>query len=214
MKNLSTKTRIAALTVVLFVAQTGFAQQYKYFRHPSLYTDVKARGIGDVITILIVEATNGSRQSDVTSSDKSALSASGSVTGNLTKFLPLFGASSDFSKSYDGSEATAQKDLLTGKITAVVTQFTPSGNLVLQGKRRLEVNGETHILELKGIVRPKDIDSNNIVFSYNLANVEIAYKKAGLMNRLGKPGWVARWSTWLLALGLGGAAYLGVSAAN
>jgi flagellar L-ring protein precursor FlgH len=208
-------TKKSLIAVIIFlIAPFGYTQTVDKFKQQSLYTDIKARSVGDIVTILIVESASGSRQSNVNSSDKAALSASGSITGNLTDFLPLFGASSQFESDHQGNEATAQKDLLTGKITAVVTEITPSGNLILRGKRRLEVNGETHILALKGTVRPKDITSNNTVFSFNLANVEIAYKKAGLMNKLGKPGWVARWTSWFMLIGLGAAAYLGVSAAN
>ncbi len=200
--------------ILFFITQPGYTQPIEPFKHPSLYTDIKARDVGDIVTILIVESASGTRQSNVNSSDKASLNASGSITGNLTNFLPLFGASSQFESDHSGTEGTSQKDLLTGKITAVVTEITPSGNLILQGSRRLEVNGETHILALTGTVRPKDITSDNMVFSYNLANVEISYKKAGLLNKLGKPGWVARWTSWLMLIGLGAAAYLGVSAAN
>lgn len=201
------------LLVFVFVAR-GFSQTPDKFKHESLYSDFKARQIGDIVTILIIESATGARQSNVNSSDKASVNASGSITGNLTSFLPLLGASSEFENDHAGAEGTSQKDLLTGKITAVVTEITEGGNLILQGQRHLEVNGETHILKLKGTVRPRDINSENMVFSYNLANVEIAYKKDGFMNKIGKPGWVARWSSWLMLLGLGAAAYVGVSAAN
>ncbi|TDI79282.1 MAG: hypothetical protein E2O79_10700, partial [Caldithrix sp.] len=88
----------------------------------------------------------------------------------------------------------------------------PNGNLRLQGRRRLEVNGESYLLDVKGLVRPKDIASNNIVFSYNLANVEIAYKKDGFLGS--RPGMIGRWSTWIMLLGLGAAAVFGISATN
>lgn len=206
--------KLFIIFITFFISKFCIAQQFEQYKQHSLYTDVKAKSEGDIVTILIVESASGSRQSNVNSSNQASLNASGSITGNLTSFLPLLGASSKFDSKHAGTEGTTQRDLLTGKITAVVTEITPNGNLILQGKRRLEVNGETHILALKGMVRPKDITSDNIVYSYNLANVEIAYKKAGLMNKFGKPGWIARWSAWLLIMGLGAAAYLGVSATN
>lgn len=198
------------LSSILIAASAG-AQQSQTYR--SLYTDIKAHEPGDVVTILIAESTTGARKSNVNSSSESAINASGSISGNLTSVLPMLGANSEFEDAYTGNEGTSQQDLLTGKVTAVVTEVTPGGNLKLQGKRRLEVNGETHILTLSGLVRPKDVSSENTVFSYNLADVEIAYKKAGLLNKLGKPGWVTRWANWMLVIGLGAAAYLGVSAA-
>lgn len=190
------------------------AQEFDEYKQHSLFADVKAHAVGDIVTILIVESTTGSQQSGVNSSDKASMKANGSITGNLTSVLPLLGASSNYESDHDGKSGSQQKDGLTGKLTAVITDVSPNGNLSLQGRRRLQVNGESYILDIKGVVRSSDITSQNLVYSFNVANVEITYKKAGLGNSLGRPGWVARWTTWLMVAGLGAAAYLGISAAN
>ncbi len=172
--------RITGLIFVLLVsvlAQNGFAQSLSKYKNSSLYTDIKARGVGDIVTILIVESTSGSQQSNLNSSGKSSLKADGSLSGNLTSVLPLIGVSSSFENDQTNQAGTAQKDGLTGKLTAVVTEVLPNGNLKIRGRRRLEVNGESYLLDVKGLVRPKDIASDNMVLSYNIANVEIAYKK-------------------------------------
>ncbi len=189
-----------------------FAQKSEGFTTASLYTDIKAHDIGDIVTILIVEATSGSQSSDANSSDKSSLSANGSITGTLTSVLPILGASSKFESGNSARAGTAQKDVLTGKITAVVTGLMRNGNLVLEGTRHLEVNGESYVLTVKGVALPKDISADNLIFSYNVANVAISYKKSGFLNKLGKPGLIARWTTWITVAGLGAAAYLGISA--
>ncbi|TDJ00545.1 MAG: flagellar basal body L-ring protein FlgH [Caldithrix sp.] len=207
--------RITGIIVVFlfsFLAQNGFTQSFNKYKNSSLYTDIKAHGIGDIVTILIIESTTGSQQSNLNTSGKSSLKADGSLTGNLTSILPLIGASTSFATNLSNQAGTAQKDGLIGKLTAVVTEILPNGNLRLQGRRRLEVNGESYLLDVKGLVRPKDIASNNIVFSYNLANVEIAYKKDGLLRS--RPGMIARWSTWIMVMGLGAAAVFGISATN
>jgi len=207
--------RITGLIFVLLVvvlAQNGFAQSLSKYTNSSLYADIKAHGVGDIVTILIVESTSGSQQSNLNSSGKSSLKADGSLTGNLTSVLPLIGASSSFKSDQSNEAGTAQRDGLTGKLTAVVTAILPNGNLKIQGRRRLEVNGESYLLDVKGLVRPKDIASDNMVLSYNLANVEIAYKKDGFLGS--RPGMIGRWSTWLMVMGLGAAAVLGISAAN
>ncbi len=197
-----------------FISNICIAQSYDKFQKHSLYTDFKPKNIGDVVTILIVESASGGQQSGANSSDQASLKASGGITGNLTSVLPLLGASSKYERSHTGSMGTSQKDVMMAKITAVVSKISPNGNLTLQGKRRIEVNGDTHILELKGIARLKDITSDNLIYSYNLANVEIAYKKAGLGNKFGKQGWFSRWTTWVMVLGLGASAYLGISATS
>ena len=207
--------RITGLIFVLLVsalAQNGFAQSFNKYKNSSLYTDIKARRVGDIVTILIVESTSGSQQSNLKFSGKSSLKANGSLSGNLTSVLPLIGVSSSFENDQTDQAGTAQKDGLTGKLTAVVTEILPNGNLRLQGRRRLEVHGESYLLDVKGLVRPKDIASDNMVLSYNIANVEIAYKKDGLLRS--RPGMIARWSTWIMVMGLGAAAVFGISATN
>lgn len=209
-----TRNLVTTLFLLLLLgSQAAIAQDFEQYKKYSIYTDFKAAQVGDIVTIMIIESTSGSQQSNIDNSEKGNMKASGKVTGNLTSFLPLFGAESSFENDNSGKANTNQKDALTGKITAIVTEISPSGNLTLQGKRRLEVNGETYILEVKGMARQKDITSDNIVLSYNLANVEISYKKDGFVNKLGKPAFIARWTTWAMMAGLGISAVWGIGAA-
>lgn len=190
------------------LTQNSLAQNYDKFKENSLYTDFKAKEVGDIVTIMIIESTSGAQKSDSKSAESASISGSGSITGNLMRFLPQFSAETDFASDNKGATDALQKDALTGKITAVVTEIEPNGNLILAGARRLEVNGETYLLNVKGTARQKDITSENLVLSYNLANVEIAYKKDGFMNKFGKPSTLARWTTWTVMAGLTAAAYL------
>ncbi len=176
----------------------------------SIYADIKAYEIGDVVTVIIVETANASRESKINSSSQSDVSAAGSVSGNLANFLPIFGASSTMSNSHDGSEGTKQKEQLTGKISASIVERTDNGMLRIRGERLVEVNGETNLMRLEGLVRSRDIRENNTVYSYNIADAKIIYKKSGLANKVTKPGTFQRWSTWLMGAGLVAWALLGV----
>ena len=168
----------------------------------SIYSDIKAHNVGDVVTVLIVETANASRESKINSSSETDVTADGSVTGNLSKFLPIFGASSTLANSHDGSEGTQQKEKLTGKISARIVEKTKEGMLKIEGERTIEVNGETNLMKLVGLIRPRDIKSNNIVYSYNIADAKIIYKKGGFRNKIAKPGTFQRWGTWLVGIGL------------
>jgi flagellar basal body L-ring protein FlgH len=161
---------------------------------------------------MIVESTSGSQQSDVSHNSKGSLSSGGKMGGNLTRFLPLFSASTNFEDKNSGAADAAQKDALNGKVTAIVTEVSPNGNMTLTGKRHLEVNGDSYVLTLQGIARQKDITSENIVLSYNLANVDISYTKDGFMDGVASP-FIRRWTSWLLMAGVATSAYffLGVA---
>jgi flagellar L-ring protein precursor FlgH len=208
--------KIVLLLIVILLLATGLhAQEYgEQYKMRSIYTDYKAKEIGDIVTILIVESTSGSQNSGADASSKGKFDAKGQLSGNLTSFLPLFGAKTELSNSSSSQANTNQKDALTGKLTAVVTEILPTGNLALQGTRRMEVNGEKYVLDVRGIARQRDISSENLVMSYNLANVEISYKKDGWINKQGSAGWVTRAGTWLFVGGLTLAAVFGIGAAT
>jgi len=176
----------------------------------SIFSDVKAHAIGDVVTVLVVENANASRESKVNSQGKSQLSAAGSVNGTLTDFLPVFGMSSSLNNSHGGSEGTAQEEKLTGKISARIVEITENGMVKITGERSLEVNGETNIMKIEGFVRLRDIGTDNRIYSYNLANAKIVYRKDGIKNKLVKPGTIHRVGNWLLGVGLVVVAITGV----
>ena len=139
--------------------------------------DIKGHGVGDVITVLIAEMSNASRESSAKLSTNSQIGADGSVTGNLSSFIPLFGMSTNLSESHDDDEGTSQTEMVTGKITATITEKNANGLLKIEGSRKVNVNGETNIMEISGFVRDRDITSQNTVYSYYIANADISYKK-------------------------------------
>ncbi len=178
----------------------------------SLYSDHKARQTGDVITVLIVENANASQESKINSSTTTTSSVDGSVSGQFgsgTGFLPLFSASGNLGGRHDGIAKTSQQDQLLGKLSVTITEVTPGGLFRIHGKRTVEVNGEKNLMELDGTVRPRDIRSDNTVYSYKIADAQIRYKKSGLANKIMKPGTMKRWTTTVLALGLLGLAFAG-----
>lgn len=200
---------VAMLFLVVIIANNLMAQEFE-FTSNSLYSDVKGHNVGDLITVLIVEDVNASRESKVNSSMESSTSAGGSVSGNLTDFLPLFGASSDLKNSHDGSEGTQQREKLTGKISVTIVEKLDNGMFRIEGKKIAEVNGEENLMEVEGLVRSRDIRSDNTVYSYNVANAKIIYRKAGIKNKIIKPGTIHKSITWLMGIGLIVIAVLGL----
>tara|TARA_B100000959_G_scaffold276618_1_gene331636 strand:- start:36 stop:596 length:561 start_codon:yes stop_codon:yes gene_type:complete len=179
------------------------------FSVTSIYSDIKAHNIGDLITVHIIESSNASRESKVNSSSSTDMSMDGSVAGTLTDYLPLFGAASKISNILDGSEGTEQKDQLTGRISVTIMEETENGMFFIKGKRILEVNGEMNTIQLEGYIRERDISTDNTVFSYNIANAEIIYRKGGTLENVVNPRKMQKWLTWGVGLGLVGLAFIG-----
>ena len=195
--------------ILLIVMSSFLLGQMEDFSVTSIYSDIKAHNVGDLITVHIIESSNASRESKVKSSSSTDMSMDGSVAGTLTDYLPLFGAASKISNILDGSEGTEQKDQLTGRISVTIMEETENGMFFIKGKRILEVNGEMNTIQLEGYIRERDISTNNTVFSYNIANAEIIYSKGGTLENVVNPRKVQKWLTWGVGLGLVGLAFIG-----
>jgi flagellar L-ring protein precursor FlgH len=163
----------------------------------SLYADVRASKIGDILTITISENSSASKAS-ATTAEKSK-NSSGSFTfsgvglGSTTPtkgafaFGPYTGA---FSNTFKGDGATSQTDTMTAYMTATVIDVLPSGNLLIRGSRWTKVNDELQQIVLEGVVRPVDISRNNTVLSQNVAEAKIFLLGKGPVAQSQKPGWL------------------------
>jgi len=176
----------------------------------SLYSDLKALEVGDIVTVLIMENAQARQNAKSNTSSKAEAGADSKVTGTLTKYLPLFGAASSLNSALSGSEGTEQNETLSAKITARVIEKNSQGLLHIKGERTLEVNGRKNLLRLEGWVRPRDILADNTVYSYNLADAKITYRKAGVSGALFKPGTLQRWGNYALLGAIIAAAMLGI----
>lgn len=172
----STKNTMKGILFLLLWA--GIMGQQSHAQH-SLYSDVKAKRIGDIITVVLKENTQGSSTTDNRSSSMGQSNANGSISGNFMPFEPLFGADVQVQNGAEASNLATQRQLLEGFLSVQIVEVTPYGDLIVKGNRTTEVNGEVHEMSISGTVRQNDIDGNNQVLSYRIANASISYQKMG-----------------------------------
>lgn len=171
---------------------------YNLQAQTSLFTDMKARQVGDVLTVIIVENANASRVSKSNSSSATDVKLDAAAKGNVANFLPVFGGSSSMGSNYKGQDGTEQNDRLQGKISVRIIEKTANGVFKVKGERKLGVNGTDNLMRLEGYVRPRDITTENTVYSYNVAEAKITYRKGGLTDGFISPGTTAKVFTWLI----------------
>ena len=175
------------------VLKTGslFAQQHSN----SLYSDNKARHEGDIITVVLRERTQASKQAKTESGKDSSVTIDPmiglggravSVAGNVLQF----GANS--SSEFTGDAKADQSNSLVGDISVNVLQVMTNGNLVIRGEKWLTLNTGKEYIRLTGIIRPQDVDVNNTVESNKIANARIEYSGTGAHHFGQSPGWLSR----------------------
>lgn len=173
----------------------------------SLYSDIKANGVGDIITVILQENISGRSQSDSQNSANEAGSAGGSAAANFMPFQPTFGADVEVNYGADQQARASQGQLLEGTISVQIEEVTPQGDYIISGRRMTEINGELQEMQLSGRVRSQDITRNNQVLSYHIANARITYQKKGGVRELTKQrGFIRRVVFVGVAIGIGAAA--------
>jgi flagellar L-ring protein FlgH len=170
-----------------------------------LYEDIKARRVGDILTVVLNEATNAEKEAttDVTKAATSTITnptiLGASPDFDLPKFIPLtptqglnLGSSLSSDHSLGGSGEADQNHLLTGNISVSVVEVLPNGNLIIRGEKRVTLNNGVEYIQLSGIVRQIDILTNNTVLSTQVADATINYTGEGAIADSNKNGWLAR----------------------
>jgi len=163
----------------------------------SLYNDRKAISTDDILTVVITESAKAGSQSGTNSSKQHDLSLSAGGGSGLLHFLPTMGATGSNKVDYDGKAGTSREGSLDAKISARVTKVLDNGNLVIEGSKVVEINDEKEIIKVSGVVRPQDIESNNVIYSYNIADAQITYSGKGTVHNGERPGLIARVLNWI-----------------
>jgi len=160
-----------------------------------LFEDIKARRIGDMITVVLQEQTDAEKTADTGTSKSTSSEISDPIifgkspthNGN-----PVFRNSLQSEHEFDGAGESSQSNSLTGSITVSVVEVLANGNLVVQGEKWININQGEEFIRLRGIVRPSDINADNTIASTRVANAQIQYSGEGVLNETNSMGWLAR----------------------
>jgi flagellar L-ring protein precursor FlgH len=174
---------------------------YQAGQQMELFADLKARRVGDVLTITLNELTAASKNAITkTAKTTSAVTTGPTLFGRTitTGGVPIMNTTLSGADSFDGEGQSSQSNSLAGSLTVTVIAVEANGNLVVQGDKNLKLNQGDEIVRISGVVRPADIATNNTVTSDKLADARISYSGKGVVNSSNQMGWLARFfnSPW------------------
>ncbi len=160
-----------------------------------LFADLKARRVGDVLTIRLAEVTNASKSAVTKTTKTTAVNNSGpTILGKTITAggVPIYTTTLAGADSFDGEGSSTQGNSLAGSLTVTVMEVQPNGNLVVQGDKTIKLNQGDEFVHVSGVVRFADIQADNTVTSDRVSDAHISYSGKGVINSANTMGWLAR----------------------
>jgi flagellar L-ring protein precursor FlgH len=161
----------------------------------NLYGDRRARDVGDLLTITLVESTTASTTANTTISKDSSIGIGSPTLFGAPVTLggkDILSATASGERDFAGKGNSAQSNKLQGSVTVTVIQRLPNGNLVVQGQKNLRLNQGDELVQIQGIVRAADIAPDNTISSSKVADARIAYGGRGAVAQSNAMGWLGR----------------------
>jgi flagellar L-ring protein FlgH len=193
---------ILALVLVVFASEpvwAGSIWRSPRGRETAMYTDRKARRVGDILTVVVSESASVSA-SKRTKTDKSgsfegavdafffdpAASSLGTHNGSLPQ--TAMGGTTNFA----GGGEINNKQTISARAAVTVVDVLPNGNLVIEGSRFVSYSGEKQYAILRGLVRVDDVSNTNIVASSSIADARVEFVSQGTISVNQRKGWLTR----------------------
>ncbi len=185
------KIKLIAALVLFFAFASQAGANSLWLGGNDLYSSKGGRDYraGDIITIVISEESNAQSKA-TTNTQKSSNTeiSTGPKIPYFKRIVEKFIGSNEFNNEFEGTGTTTRSGKLTGTITASVLEVLGNGNLLIEGSRSIMVNRETQVMRVRGVARPKDIDSGNSINSKLLADAQIKFDGRGAVGRANRQG--------------------------
>jgi flagellar L-ring protein precursor FlgH len=170
---------------------------FQMAQHRPLFEDRRARNVGDVITINLVEKNTAQKSANASAGRNASLGAGINVVapnmaalanGKLNGLEADVGVESDFT----GRGAAAANNVFSGTITVTVIDVYPNGNLLVSGEKMMAINQGNEFIRFSGVINPVTVTSANTVQSTQVADARIEYRGSGFIDESNTMGWLQR----------------------
>jgi flagellar L-ring protein FlgH len=168
---------------------------YQSGQQIELFADLKARRVGDVLTVRLTETTSASKSAVTKTTKTTGVNNTGpTILGRTitTGGVPIFTTTLAGADSFDGEGSSTQGNSLAGSLTVTVMEVQLNGNLVVQGDKTLKLNQGDEFVHVSGVVRVADIQADNTVTSDRVSDAHISYSGKGVIDSSNRMGWLAR----------------------
>jgi flagellar L-ring protein FlgH len=159
-----------------------------------LFENPVAHRVGDTVTINLIENTAAQKSSSTTTSKATTADIPAPILGGNPLHIggKEISAGLDTSNKFQGGGDSSLSNKLQGNVTVTVARRLANGNLVVRGQKWIEINQGREFIRIQGVIRPIDIQPDNSIASYKVADATIAYGARGALADANRPGLLSR----------------------
>lgn len=160
----------------------------------ALFEDRRPRQVGDILTIVVNENINASKNSAADASRTSSASSALELVPKLLSGLVSSDQDADASgkNSISAKGGANSRNTFNGVITVTVVELLANGNLLVSGEKQMLINQGTEYIRFSGVVNPRTVGANNTVPSSQVADARIEYSAKGYIDEAQTMGWLQR----------------------
>jgi len=175
------------------LANGAIYQPTAYGNYP-LFEDRRPRNVGDIVTVVIQERTNASKNVATSSNRNGGASLGLDVVPSF--FPPGLGPQQGFDmgggNAAEGTGSSRADNMFNGTLTTTVIGVLPNGNLQIAGEKQIAINRGSEHIRFSGVVDPRSISGSNTVSSTQVADARIEFRSKGRMDEVQTMGWLQR----------------------
>jgi len=193
------KLSVLIIVIIAVLASLSYARQASGGQAVSkggLIADVRAKKIGDIVTILINEVARASNDNATQTNKQNQLAATADFGSSFLNNLSG-SVSSQTQNQYRGSGRVSTSGTFTMQITATIIEVKEDGGFLVRGTREVETNGEKVVTVVEGVIRPEDISRDNTINSSKIADARIFHQGTGVATQAHRPGLFTRILNWI-----------------
>ena len=156
----------------------------------------RARALGDMVTIVLVESTSTSKSTSGQTDRSGGVGLIPPTAGPLG-FLNPNALTASGSGGFNGSGNATQQSQLTGAVTVTIATLYSNGTAEVVGEKQMALSQGDEWVQFAGRIRLVDIDVDNTLPSSRVANARIIYSGEGAVQTASRPGWLIRFFNML-----------------
>jgi flagellar L-ring protein precursor FlgH len=145
--------------------------------------DLRAGNVDDIVTILVSESASALASGDVKTSRQSTAQSAVNAVGGLTRATGRLAnlANTNTQTSLQGTGTTSRQSVINTTMSARITQVLPNGFLVIEGDKTVQVNSENEVVKVRGVIRPVDLQTGNVIQSNQIGQLEVRVNGKGVV---------------------------------